>query len=544
MLGSRFRLQLILLVALATLAGEVSCAKKGKSMSKSKSMGKKGKSILSGEARVASSPKCKVGKMGKSGSSDSDCDEDAPGTVGQPVAPTGAPIVGPVGQPADSTTTPSAQPTHAPSSIAPTSSSPTTRSPTTQAPTTRSPTTGTTTTTTTTVTAGFQGEVTTDPVTTAFRTTGDTGGGGSGLQDLGTCLVNFYEPHAIQSDRTCGASSGGPAPLITQTVLPSVGFTTQECNTFSITSVSGTASLYITIQPLCRASASDPQRWTICSMFPDPTEILCVALGLDCCEYISELVSPPIPDSSELSCQVYEDGQCATFYGYDGAVPIEYTLELESCSATLPASPTCSTLESGSAASQRTVNQRLAVVGFAALFVGLALLIRRRLRSTPYRTVSQRYSPAGFCGASTDTMKHDTACRKESTGVRSIVATVSTGDKALHCVTEQMQDTNITKAASSSDEGLFPCATETDGLLTYTPKRSHFEQPAGASTALLHPSHADSHSQFLSPAVPGTRHKRRNLPVPPGTRTSGTLATKRVESDKLLMHSSTGRTGI
>lgn len=188
------------------------------------------------------------------GSAESNCDED-PGVVGQPASPTGAPIVGPVGQPGDGTPTPTVQPSRAPSSVAPTSASPTTQSPITQAPTTRSPTTATTTTSTTTVTAGFQGEVTTDPVTTAVGTTGDSGGG-SGPQDLGTCLINFYEPHAIQADRSCGAASGVPTPLITQSVLPSVGFTTQECNIFSVTSVTATASLYVTIQPLCRASVS------------------------------------------------------------------------------------------------------------------------------------------------------------------------------------------------------------------------------------------------------------------------------------------------
>lgn len=222
-----------------------------------------------------------------------------------------------------------------------------------------------------------------------------------------------------------------------------------------------------------------------------------------------------------------------------------YTLELQSCSAMLPASPTCSAMESGSGSTPGSVNQRLAVVGFAALFVGLVLLIRRRMRNGRYNAMQRYYEGACDPVALVDGNKHIPRNRGDPTTGDNAVPTIPNVCERLqqlNCMTEQIEELHITGGASGKQ---FASATEKDGLLAFAPKRSPFKQPTAASTALEHTSHADEdeHTHLLPSAKTNSRHKRRGLPVLPGARVS-VLGPMGVDTAAPRMHGSAGSSGV
>lgn len=87
-------------------------------------------------------------------------------------------------------------------------------------------------------------------------------------------------------------------------VKSSVGFVDQTCGTHSTSLTGFDTSVHVTVQPACKLAITDPQRWTVCSWFPDETNNVCKSINTSCCDFIVEKVHPPIPKDLNVSCNV------------------------------------------------------------------------------------------------------------------------------------------------------------------------------------------------------------------------------------------------
>lgn len=199
-----------------------------------------------------------------------------------------------------------------------------------------------------------------------------------------TCDVLFMT--ATSDTATC--SSPAESLLDSKTLSTSAGFTSQTCGVFTVSNDDVATDFYMTIMPVCKVNPSDPDKWTVCSWQPNPTSILCNALNLDCCDHVTDYISPPLDWSSELSCQEYvasndagsHGTNCHHVYGYSGGYPQRYTLDFRSCSGTVPPISNCAGLAIDESSSKPVnlgkTSFELLGVGFVVLAVALA--IRRR----------------------------------------------------------------------------------------------------------------------------------------------------------------------
>ena len=195
------------------------------------------------------------------------------------------------------------------------------------------------------------------------------------------------------TSETATCASPDESPVSSQTLSTSAGFTSQTCGVFTVSDATQSSEqidtdFYMTIMPVCKVNPDDPDKWTVCSWQPNPTSILCNALNLDCCDHVTDYISPPLDWSSELSCQEYvasDDAgshgtNCHHVYGYSGGLPQKYTLDFRSCSGTVPPISNCAGLatdeSSSNPANVGRTSFELLGVGFVVLAVALA--IRRR----------------------------------------------------------------------------------------------------------------------------------------------------------------------
>lgn len=200
-----------------------------------------------------------------------------------------------------------------------------------------------------------------------------------------TCDVVFMT--AVSETATC--SSAAESTVRSHTLSTSAGFTAQDCSVFTVSDDGVDTVFYMTIMPVCKVTPSDPDKWTVCSWQPNPTSILCSALNLQCCDHVTDYISPPLDWSSDLSCQEYVasddagvDGtNCNHVYGYSGGIPQKYTLDFRACEGTIPPISNCGGLAADESVSEPvaaagTVSLELLGAGFVVLAVALA--IRRR----------------------------------------------------------------------------------------------------------------------------------------------------------------------
>ena len=120
----------------------------------------------------------------------------------------------------------------------------------------------------------------------------------------------------------------------------STGFTNQICTTHNTTASGSSTTLYMTIQPAeCVLDGhTGPQKWRVCSWQPQRK----ICPDMSCCDPVDQsLPADTDPDVKELSCQVYEDGDCKQIIGFDGESVQIYTMELVRCEGEPPVDPGC-----------------------------------------------------------------------------------------------------------------------------------------------------------------------------------------------------------
>lgn len=192
------------------------------------------------------------------------------------------------------------------------------------------------------------------------------------------CQVGLHAPSAHRPDGRCLTQ-----PLDHVHMNASVGFSTQICTEYTTPYGGNVTTLYMTIQPTCRASANAPQRWRICSYQPDP--LACTG-GQQCCQYVGKYVQEwytDIGDRSLLSCQDYYPGDCNRFYGWSGTHPQEYALELVDCFGDIPPDPFCPSFSGIDSGYSTSANQGIwwaafaGGVGVGLLLIGAAIRSRR-----------------------------------------------------------------------------------------------------------------------------------------------------------------------
>eukprot|EP00039_Didymoeca_costata_P000452 m.45586 g.45586 ORF g.45586 m.45586 type:complete len:467 (+) comp10270_c0_seq2:98-1498(+) len=169
-------------------------------------------------------------------------------------------------------------------------------------------------------------------------------------------------------------------------VKSSVGFVDQTCGTHSTSLTGFDTSVHVTVQPACKLAITDPQRWTVCSWFPDETNNVCKSINTSCCDFIVEKVHPPIPKDLNVSCNDYAEGDCFQLYGFDGATPQRYEVELVRCLGDIPRNPQCqispfmANSETNTNKSKVVLESFLLVAAAFVFLVGSAYLRHRRLR--------------------------------------------------------------------------------------------------------------------------------------------------------------------
>lgn len=131
---------------------------------------------------------------------------------------------------------------------------------------------------------------------------------------------------------------------------------------------------------------AEPEAWIcMCSWRPDPSSILCRAIGMPCCTYVSNMVA----DDIQESCVDYIPGQCNIILGFDGVSTKKYGMQLHECLGNPPYNPMCS-IQSGeytasaggneSPSSSKMANVNI-LAGIALIAIGVALRLRRRRQS-------------------------------------------------------------------------------------------------------------------------------------------------------------------
>jgi len=172
----------------------------------------------------------------------------------------------------------------------------------------------------------------------------------------------------------------------------SVGFTEQECavvtglpqHSNAGQQVGHDQDLYMTVHANCRSSVSSVQKWRVCSWRPDPSSVLCRALGMPCCTYVSNMVAEDV----EESCVDYVPGQCNIVLGFDGVTTKQYGMKMHDCEGEAPYNPMCAiqagelkasagTSHSSSKMRSKIVNLNV-LAGVALIAIGAALRLKRR----------------------------------------------------------------------------------------------------------------------------------------------------------------------
>jgi hypothetical protein len=75
------------------------------------------------------------------------------------------------------------------------------------------------------------------------------------------CEIDVHPAGSVDPvSRTCSS-----AAIETIEFNASVGYITQTCNTHDTDASGGFNTLYVTVQPVCKATDDELQRWTICS---------------------------------------------------------------------------------------------------------------------------------------------------------------------------------------------------------------------------------------------------------------------------------------
>lgn len=266
---------------------------------------------------------------------------------------------------------PTAAPVQVPTTLAPATASPTTLAPTTPAPATLPPTP-----TPPNVTPPRQPNAT-EEMTTSMAST--IWPGPTDSPDPVWCEIDVHPVGtADPASRTCSSEA-----IETIALNASVGFITQTCNARDTDASGVFNTLYVTIQPVCKANDADPQRWTICSWQPDEQSPICDISGLECCKLVSEYAPPDLASNPDMACQEYVEGDCDTLYGFDGVAAVEYAIKLTQCFGDAPADPLCRqgsglAVDRDDSLAQHTLS--IGSLGAGIVLLSLALYIRRTRR--------------------------------------------------------------------------------------------------------------------------------------------------------------------
>eukprot|EP00729_Bicosta_minor_P005520 gene5520-5610_t len=208
-----------------------------------------------------------------------------------------------------------------------------------------------------------------------------------------SCGFSLYEIGEGQNTGWGGAFTCTGEPMVSNfNVDVSVGFTEQKCAVVTGLPEHNTGQkvghdqdLYVTLHASCLSSKDAVQKWRVCSWRPDPSSILCRAVGMPCCTYVSNMVA----DDIQESCVDYIPGQCNIILGFDGVSTKKYGMQLHECLGNPPYNPMCS-IQSGeytasaggneSPSSSKMANVNI-LAGIALIAIGVALRLRRRRQS-------------------------------------------------------------------------------------------------------------------------------------------------------------------
>lgn len=164
-----------------------------------------------------------------------------------------------------------------------------------------------------------------------------------------------------------------------RTLATSRGYTDQDCSTFTLSHPDGSSvPMYISVSPQCKQSVSDPDSWEVCSWQPNVDHVLCNALGLECCDPISNYL-PSLNGQSDVSCQSYTEASCGYFYGLaTGGAEKKFTLNFESCAGPLDSHPVCPLVQGSTTASLSSAFGATGLIGIGFVALAAALALRRR----------------------------------------------------------------------------------------------------------------------------------------------------------------------
>ena len=204
------------------------------------------------------------------------------------------------------------------------------------------------------------------------------------------CGFSLYEITDEVSTEWGGAFACSGEPMVAHfPVDVSVGFTEQECAVVtglpqhdSVDQKGGhDQDLYLTLHANCRSSRDVVQKWRMCSWRPDPSSVLCRALGMPCCTYVSNMVA----DNVQESCADYVPSQCNIIVGFDGVTTKQYGMQMHECKGDPPYNPTCSiqagehkaSASDGHSSASKVASMNV-LAGVALIAIGVALRLRRR----------------------------------------------------------------------------------------------------------------------------------------------------------------------
>jgi len=208
-------------------------------------------------------------------------------------------------------------------------------------------------------------------------------------ENLAYCRVDLHKQEA--QDTGCITSKQDTVYL-----NASVGFTDQVCTTHNTSATGSDTTLYMTIQPAdCRHPGdTSPAKWRVCSWQPHPD----VCSDMSCCNSVDRaLPATTDPSIKDLSCQVYEEGDCKHIIGFDGHSVQIYTLELVRCQGEIPVDPGCQSnmnsrfaanvADAEPASAGRTGSYAVGFLGLGMFLLAMAAYLRRvRLSSGSQHT--------------------------------------------------------------------------------------------------------------------------------------------------------------